>query len=259
VSFAEECALTAEKAVGHGELEGGAFLAHVGGREVDGDGLMAGIIETTIFESGFDALAAFLDGDVRKADDIEISGLAGANVDFDEIGFDAVDRGGVSFEEHERGEFVPYCLGARQRRTNVSRPDKLFAQASVTETRERSSRHWFRATILFVVWRIRTSTFRRSPIGNSLSIFFTSFRGEMWNVDLSGNEYWIPVKTRPEVVVRYLTRFCEEFRQLAERVSPETLDDGIDGMLNFPFFNSDNALGQESSAAGPCRLHPVDV
>jgi hypothetical protein len=50
----------------------------------------------------FDALAAFLDGIVRKADDVEILHSTGADVylDLDEVGVDTVDRGADGFEEH---------------------------------------------------------------------------------------------------------------------------------------------------------------
>ena len=113
--LAEKCALAAEEAEGDGQIESGALFAHVRGSKVHSHGLIAGIIEAAVFQRGLHALVAFLDGDVWQTDNVEISLLAGADVDLDldEIGFDAVDRGAVGFEEHERGKFVPYCLGAR--------------------------------------------------------------------------------------------------------------------------------------------------
>ncbi len=113
--LAEKCALAAEEAEGDGQIESGALFAHVCGSKVHSHGLIAGIIEAAVFQRGLHALAAFLDGDIWQTDNVEISLLAGADVDLDldEIGFDAVDRGAVGFEEHERGKFVPYCLGAR--------------------------------------------------------------------------------------------------------------------------------------------------
>jgi hypothetical protein len=44
---------------------------------------MTGVVESAILYGGLDALATFLDGDVRQTDDVEISGLARADVDFD--------------------------------------------------------------------------------------------------------------------------------------------------------------------------------
>jgi len=61
---------------------------------------------------------------------------------------------------------------------------------------------------------------------------FTTLEGQMESLDPNGKDYWMIAITRPEVVVKYLTRFCTEFRKLAETVPADTLDNGIDEMLD---------------------------
>src|SRR5580692_11614088 len=72
--------------------------------------------------------------------------------------------------------------------------------------------------------------------------FFTNSENEFWELDPEGNPFVIPKIENPEVVVRYLTKFCIEFRQLADRLSLETLDHGINGMLSSAFFHLQRAL-----------------
>ncbi len=59
-----------------------------------------------IFQRRLDALAALLHGDVRQADDVEVAGLARADVhlDFHQVGVDAKYRGAVIFEMHLSSE-----------------------------------------------------------------------------------------------------------------------------------------------------------
>src|SRR5690348_3327278 len=105
-NLAEERALAAEKSERHGKIECGAFLAHVSGSEIDCDSLVARILEAAILKRGLHSLAAFLDGDVRQAYNIENAGFARADVhfDLDEIGVDAIDRRAEAFEEHDERE-----------------------------------------------------------------------------------------------------------------------------------------------------------
>ena len=72
--------------------------------------------------------------------------------------------------------------------------------------------------------------------------FFTAPDNELWKIDDDGEEFWFPVKANPAVLVRHLTRFCTEFRQIADRVSPQTLDHGIDGMLSAANFQLQTVL-----------------
>jgi hypothetical protein len=72
--------------------------------------------------------------------------------------------------------------------------------------------------------------------------FFTNSKDEFWNLDPNGNEFIIPEIMRPEVVVGHMTRFCFEFRQLADGLPLETLNRGIDGMLSSAFLHLQRAL-----------------
>src|SRR5690242_14050129 len=101
--LAEEVSLTADQAESHGEVEAGAFFAEVGGSEIDGDALAIGEFEAAVAQGALDAFAAFLDGVIGKADDVEILHASGADVDldFDEVGIDAVHGGADGFEEHD--------------------------------------------------------------------------------------------------------------------------------------------------------------
>jgi len=103
--FAEEVAHAADQAESHGEIEGGAFFADVGGGEIDGDALAVGKFEAAIAQRGFDTLAAFFHGVVGQADDVEVLDARGAdvNLDFNEVGVNAVDRSAERLEEHGQG------------------------------------------------------------------------------------------------------------------------------------------------------------
>ena len=103
--FAEEVAHAADQAETHGEIEGGAFFANVGGSEIDGDALAVRKLEAAVAERRLDALAAFFHGVVGQADYVEILNARGADVDldFDEVGVDAVDRSTERLEKHRVG------------------------------------------------------------------------------------------------------------------------------------------------------------
>lgn len=85
----------------------GALLAHVGGREVDGDA-PEGELEACILDAGADAFAGFLDGRVGQADDVE-GRQATADVDLDIEG-DALNAeecaGTDARERHGVGSFA---------------------------------------------------------------------------------------------------------------------------------------------------------
>ena len=55
---------------------------------------------------------------------------------------------------------------------------------------------------------------------------------ELWQLDDKGQEYSLAEETKPEIIVRYLTRFCDGFARTAVTITPETLDHAIKGMLN---------------------------
>lgn len=75
--FAEKGFLASEEAKRHGKVERRAFLAHVGGSEIHGDSLMAGIIESAILEGGFQALAAFLPAMSGRPTTLKLPGCPG--------------------------------------------------------------------------------------------------------------------------------------------------------------------------------------
>jgi hypothetical protein len=76
--------------------------------------------------------------------------------------------------------------------------------------------------------------------------FFTNSGDEFWQLNLEGNPFVMPEIANPTLVVRYLTRFCIEFRQLADRLPLETLGRGIDGMLSLAFFHLERTLWNDT-------------
>ena len=83
----------AQNAERHGQIESRAFLADIGGREVDGDGFV-GIAEARIEQGGLDALAALAHGGVGHADRDEIARVAAGvhiHLDVDQVRFDSKD------------------------------------------------------------------------------------------------------------------------------------------------------------------------
>ena len=75
-----------------------------------------------------------------------------------------------------------------------------------------------------------------------LLYFLTNCGNELWELDFEGNTFILPTIEHPEVVVRYLTRFHNEFRQIADRVELTDLDHGISGMLSPAFFQLQKTL-----------------
>src|SRR5262249_32804916 len=101
--FAEEGSLTTDQTEGHGQIEGGTFLANIRRRQIHGDALIEGILKTAIAQRGLDALATFLYGDVRQADHCEGTGILAllrTDVDFhlDQIGVYTKHGGAERFE-----------------------------------------------------------------------------------------------------------------------------------------------------------------
>ena len=105
-----ERAVSAEDADGHRQVEAGAFFLDVGGGEVDGD-VGGREFEAGVADGGADAVAAFADGGVGKADGVEmiLRGLHSGEVDLDvdDAGVDAIDGGAEGGEEHGAG----FCGG----------------------------------------------------------------------------------------------------------------------------------------------------
>lgn len=101
-NFTEERPLATEQPERDRKIERRAFLAHVGGRQIYRDGKVSRKIEAAIFQRGLGAFAALLHGDVRETDHIEIARLAGADVDldFDQVGVNAINGGAECFKEH---------------------------------------------------------------------------------------------------------------------------------------------------------------
>ena len=98
----------AQDAHGHGQVEARAFLAYIGGGEIDGDALV-GIAEARIDEGALDALAAFADGHVGHADHHGIPRVAGCeHVDFDidQVSINAINRGTAGFEQRHENASV---------------------------------------------------------------------------------------------------------------------------------------------------------
>ena len=100
--FPKECALAAEDAERHRQVETGTFFANVGRGEIDGHGLVRGKLEAAIAQRGFDALAALFDGRIGQAYDVELTGLPRAYIglDLDQVRVDAKHCGADCLEEH---------------------------------------------------------------------------------------------------------------------------------------------------------------
>jgi hypothetical protein len=99
--LAKERPLAAQNRKRHRQIERRAFLADIGGREVDRDAQDREIV-AAIFQRCLDTLAAFLDSHVRQAHHIKIAGppRADVNLHFDQIGVDAKHRGAECLEMH---------------------------------------------------------------------------------------------------------------------------------------------------------------
>jgi hypothetical protein len=85
----------------HWQIEARAFLAYVGRREVNGNGVV-GIAEAGVHERALDALPAFTHSGVGHADGDEIArraGLVHVDFDIDQMSIDAVYGGAASLEQ----------------------------------------------------------------------------------------------------------------------------------------------------------------
>ena len=63
-----------------------------------------------------------------------------------------------------------------------------------------------------------------------------------WRMDAAGEEFTLIEIRRPEIIARNLTQFFNESSQYFGRVSVETLDHALTGMLSSAFFNLQSAL-----------------
>jgi hypothetical protein len=79
-----------------------------------------------------------------------------------------------------------------------------------------------------------------------IDYFFTKPAGESWDSDLSGEQFALHELTRRERMLQYLTKFFVEFRQLADRLSLDTLDRGITAMFSQAHFELQSVLWNES-------------
>ena len=85
----------------HRQVEAGPFLAHVGGRQVDGE-LLVGISEARIDQRALDALAALAHGGIGHADHHGIARVARrkhVDFDIDQVSIDAVDGSAARFKQ----------------------------------------------------------------------------------------------------------------------------------------------------------------
>lgn len=79
-----------------------------------------------------------------------------------------------------------------------------------------------------------------------LNYFFTSSEDFDWRLDFNGEVYWMAEINQPGVVLQHLTRLCLEFKTLADRVSIQTIDHGIEGMLSGGNFQLQSVLWNNS-------------
>jgi hypothetical protein len=79
-----------------------------------------------------------------------------------------------------------------------------------------------------------------------IEYFFTKPTGELWILDPDGKEFILHALSHPETILRYLTHFFVEFRQSADRLPLETLDDVITGMVGAANFELQSVLWNNS-------------
>ena len=107
-NLAEETSLAAREAQRHGQIERGAFFADIRRGEIHGDGVAGGKIEAGIAQRGAYTFAAFLYGDIGKADDIEkaLEHRDYVHFDFDEVSVNAEHGCAKRLEEHPKRPFA---------------------------------------------------------------------------------------------------------------------------------------------------------
>ena len=103
-NFAEETSLAAGQTESHRQIERGAFLTDIGGREIDGNCVSRRKIEAAIAQSRANAFAAFLHGNVWQADDREVPFVRGhhVNLGFDQIRVNAEHGCAECLEKHPK-------------------------------------------------------------------------------------------------------------------------------------------------------------
>ena len=101
--FLVQAAVGAQDAERHGQVEAGAFLADVGGRQVDGDVGGRNVV-AAVLQRRADAVAAFAHRGVGQADGVKVVFVlldAGdVDLDLNDVGVDAVDGGTQGLVEH---------------------------------------------------------------------------------------------------------------------------------------------------------------
>jgi hypothetical protein len=114
-----ELAGGAQNAEGDGQIVEGTLLADVARREIDGRA-RARHVKAAVAERGTDAVLGFLHRGIGQADEDEIgrASLARVDLDEDDFGFDALQRGGVNGRQHVPDKFPE--SGKRQLRRQAS-------------------------------------------------------------------------------------------------------------------------------------------
>ncbi len=92
-----------EDAEGDGQVVTGTLFAEIAGRQID-RGARAGSLAAAVVERRPDAITRFFDGGVRQADEKEpgFARLARVDFDMDQLGLDALQRGGGKRSEHDQ-------------------------------------------------------------------------------------------------------------------------------------------------------------
>lgn len=101
-NFAKELPLTTHHAQSHGQVAAGAFLAEIGGRQINGYASAVGELKSAVVERGFDAFAALFYRIVGQIYRVEVLHVGGAYVhfDFNGVSVDAIYRRTDGLEEH---------------------------------------------------------------------------------------------------------------------------------------------------------------
>jgi hypothetical protein len=95
----------AQDAEGHGQVKTGAFLADIGGRQVDGE-LAVRVAVTGIIKSALDPLAAFAHGGIGHADHhtiLRAARLEQVDLDIDQVSINAIDGSAARFKQRHSG------------------------------------------------------------------------------------------------------------------------------------------------------------
>jgi hypothetical protein len=103
--LAEELSHAAGQAQGHWQIKPRAFLADIGGCEIDGHTLAVGKFISAISHGRFDALAAFFYGIVWQPHDVEVGHARRTDIHFglNKVGVNSIDRSAERLEKHRYG------------------------------------------------------------------------------------------------------------------------------------------------------------